>query len=271
MASKRVLGMGVVAVAAVLGMGASVVPAGAVVGTGQARPQVVSKAEPVPGTARNVTLVSHLAPGKTVSHTTPAGQYAALAIAGNCAYIGRRNYNSTDNADNGLGVQVVNIANPAAPRYLGDIPGSGFVDSTARELRAVEQYHLLVVMHYSRYTGGGVDAAGHTDDGRLRRIVVVQIAHEAGAGEAGHALARPGHVAAQRLARPDGRLDESMDAIVGRIHDHAQLLGDLVGRHALVGRIEGRPHRPGCDGIDANTFVGNLACQSDGEGINRSF
>jgi hypothetical protein len=132
-------------------------PAGAVTGIiQQAAPAVVSSNDSVPGTSSNVTLVGHLAPGINVGDTTPAGQYSALAIAGNCAYIGRRSFNSAANPDNGLGVQTVDISNPAAPVYKGQVPGTVFADSTARELRAVEQYQLLIVMHYSEFTGGGV-------------------------------------------------------------------------------------------------------------------
>lgn len=140
-------------------------PAGAISATtAQAAPAVVSPYEPIPGTARNVSLVGHLAP-PGLTGTTPAGQYAALAMAGDCAYIGRRNFNSTGQADDGLGVQIVDISNPAAPVYRGAIPGTVFTDSTARELRAIAQYRLLIILNYSKFTGGGVNNAAASTGG----------------------------------------------------------------------------------------------------------
>lgn len=119
----------------------------------QAAPAFLSHDNPVPGTSKNVTLVGHLAP-PGAGTTTPAGQYAALAVGGDCAFIGRRNFNSSNQANKGLGVQVVNISNPAAPVYVGQVPHTAFTDSTARELRAIPQDHLLLVLQYASSTTG---------------------------------------------------------------------------------------------------------------------
>src|SRR5579872_4304768 len=143
------------AAAAALVALAAVVPALAAVGAQlpQSAPASVSHDDPLPGTSKNVTLVGHIAP-PGLNTTTPAGQYAALGVGGDCAFIGRRNFNSSNQADRGLGVQIVNVANPAAPTYAGQVPDSAFTDSTARELRAIPQYHLLLVLQYASSTTG---------------------------------------------------------------------------------------------------------------------
>src|SRR5205807_1588583 len=86
---------------------AAVVPAVASSGEAPAQPapKFVSPYEPLPGTGQNITVVGHIAP-PGLSGTEPAGQYSALGLAGHCAYIGRRNFNSTGQANNGLGVQI---------------------------------------------------------------------------------------------------------------------------------------------------------------------
>ena len=156
---------GLAAAVALLSVGISV-PAGALTGEvpPQSVPSVVSPDQPIPGTARNVSLVGHLAP-PGLTGSTPAGEYGALAIAGDCAYIGRRNFNSSGQAENGLGVQIVDITRPNAPQYRGTIPGTVFADSTARELRAVVQDRLLIILQYSKFTGGGVNEAGASTGG----------------------------------------------------------------------------------------------------------
>ena len=141
------------AAAALVALGA-VVPA---LASPQVPPQPVpaflSHDDPVPGTSRNVTLVGHIAP-PGLNTSTPAGQYAALGVGGNCAFLGRRNFNSSNQANKGLGVQIVNVANPAAPVYVGQVPDTVFTDTTARELRAIPQYHLLLVLQYANSTTG---------------------------------------------------------------------------------------------------------------------
>ncbi|MHB8571627.1 MAG: LVIVD repeat-containing protein [Candidatus Dormibacteria bacterium] len=124
----------------------------------QAVPSVVSPDEPIPGTAKNFTQVGHLAP-PGLTGTTPAGMYGALAIAGNCAYLARRSYNTSSQIDNGLGVQAVNITDPTNPVYVGVVPGTDAAQSTAREVRAIDQYKLMLVLTYSLSTGGGVHGA----------------------------------------------------------------------------------------------------------------
>ena len=161
--TRRVLAAAVATLALAAGARLAV-PAAAVTGVvSQSAPQFTSPDEPIPGTSKNVTLVGHLAPPIT-GISTPAGQYAALALAGNCAYIARRSFDhSTQDshfqADNGLGVQIVDVTNPAAPAYKGDIPETRVVDTTAREIRAIPQYGLLLVLQYSMFTGGGVSVA----------------------------------------------------------------------------------------------------------------
>ena len=71
------------------------------------------------------------------------GMNAALVVAGHCAWVGSRN---------DAPVQVVDIANPAAPVVLGTLPRHP--GSTPRELRAVPLNHLLVVLYY-RLSGRG--------------------------------------------------------------------------------------------------------------------
>ncbi|HEX6489031.1 MAG TPA: HIG1 domain-containing protein [Candidatus Dormibacteraeota bacterium] len=158
---RRALALAVAALAVFASIKVAV-PAGAVTGVvTQSAPQFVSPDEPLPGTSKNVTLVGHIAPPMKGT-TKPAGQYAALAMAGNCAYIARRSFDHSTKdthfqADNGLGVQIVNVSNPAAPAYVGDIPETAVLDTTAREIRAIPQYGLLLVLQYSMFTGGGVD------------------------------------------------------------------------------------------------------------------
>ena len=71
------------------------------------------------------------------------GLNAALAVADHCAYVGSR----------GTGpVEVVNVADPTHPSTAGEIaPKTG---STARELRAVPDQRLLIVMTYALGSGG---------------------------------------------------------------------------------------------------------------------
>ena len=70
------------------------------------------------------------------------GMNAALAIAGHCAWVGSRN---------DAPVQVLDIANPAAPSVVGAL--GGHRGSTPRELRALASTHLLVVMYYRLSSG----------------------------------------------------------------------------------------------------------------------
>ncbi|MEA2683270.1 MAG: hypothetical protein QOK05_1598 [Chloroflexota bacterium] len=70
------------------------------------------------------------------------GMNAALAVADHCAYIGSRNE---------AGPLIVDIANPAQPSVVGELPAHA--GSTPRELRAVATQHLVIVLFYR--LGGG--------------------------------------------------------------------------------------------------------------------
>jgi hypothetical protein len=71
------------------------------------------------------------------------GLNSALAIAGTCAYVGSRGQGP---------VEVVDIAQPGQPRTVGSLGGAS--GATTRELRAVPDRHLLVVMSYALVPGG---------------------------------------------------------------------------------------------------------------------
>jgi hypothetical protein len=73
------------------------------------------------------------------------GMNAALAVAGNCAYVGSRN----DAAP-----LVVDITDPAAPQLAGLL--AAHKGSTPRELRAVSSMKELVVMYYDLNGGPNV-------------------------------------------------------------------------------------------------------------------
>jgi hypothetical protein len=66
------------------------------------------------------------------------GMNAGLAIAGNCGYIGSRS------ADQGT--LILNLKDPTAPAVIGELPISP--GSTEREVRAVADLHLLIVLTY---------------------------------------------------------------------------------------------------------------------------
>lgn len=72
------------------------------------------------------------------------GMNAGLAIAGNCGYIGSR---SSDQ-----GTLILDLSNPAAPAVVGEIPRHP--GSTEREVRAVADHHLLIVLIYRLDAGG---------------------------------------------------------------------------------------------------------------------
>jgi hypothetical protein len=67
----------------------------------------------------------------------PRGMNGGLTVAGSCAYVGSRS---------GLqDVLIVDIADPARPAIVGTVPGIYL--SAPREVRAVDDLHLLVVLH----------------------------------------------------------------------------------------------------------------------------
>ena len=66
------------------------------------------------------------------------GMNAGMAIAGDCGYVGSRS--------GAQGSLIVDLRNPVAPRVIGEIPH--LPGSTPRELRAVTDLDLLVVLNY---------------------------------------------------------------------------------------------------------------------------
>jgi hypothetical protein len=76
-----------------------------------------------------------------------------IALAGRCAYVGDRHY---DTPRKGGGIAIVDIANPAAPTQVGTIPPRNL--ATQRELRADLGLGLLVVEDYSPYIGSALSA-----------------------------------------------------------------------------------------------------------------
>ena len=69
------------------------------------------------------------------------GMNSALAVAGDTVYVGARNDNQP--------IVIVDVANPAAPAVVGEIgmPAQALPGMSARELRAVDDLDLLVVLN----------------------------------------------------------------------------------------------------------------------------
>ena len=87
-------------------------------------------AEPVPV----LEIVAH-------SDLGARGMNSALAVAGDTVYVGSR----IDNRP----VLIVDVANPAAPAIVGEIgaPAQALAGMSARELRAVADLNLLVILN----------------------------------------------------------------------------------------------------------------------------
>src|SRR3954465_6782412 len=66
------------------------------------------------------------------------GMNAGLGIAGNCGYIGSRSGTQ--------GTLVLDLAKPSDPQVVGEIPNE--LGSTPREVRAVGDLHLLIILNY---------------------------------------------------------------------------------------------------------------------------
>ncbi len=78
------------------------------------------------------------------------GMNAAIAVAGDTVYVGSR----TDGvAPHNQGVLIVSVADPSAPHVIGQIgpPDEGLLGMTSRELRAVPDLNLLLVMNFACY------------------------------------------------------------------------------------------------------------------------
>jgi hypothetical protein len=87
----------------------------------------------------------------------PLGNNGGIALIGDCAFVGRwHDYSGTN------GIQIVDVADPANPHVIGDVPGSAIVDAVAREIRAIDLpgFKLLTVMTFSKYLDEGLTAKG---------------------------------------------------------------------------------------------------------------
>jgi hypothetical protein len=89
------------------------------------------------------------------------GMNSAIAIAGNHAYVGSRTDGHGiwhDHAE----VLILDIADPANPTLVGAIgpPDEGVIGVSSRELRAVPDKNLLIVMNLSCAGGGMLFACG---------------------------------------------------------------------------------------------------------------
>ena len=91
-----------------------------------------------PGTSRNFDRVGH-------SPLSSRGMNAALALYHNYAYIGNRADVSTQPVH--PGILVLDTANAARPRIVGEIPPPP-TGQTTRELRVWPQANLLIVMRF---------------------------------------------------------------------------------------------------------------------------
>jgi len=83
------------------------------------------------------------------------GLNSAVALAGRCAFVGSR----------GSGpIEIVDVVDPAHPRTAGSLPGRPA--TTARELRAIPDRRLLIVLSYALGRGGAnrFDVYRWTDD-----------------------------------------------------------------------------------------------------------
>ncbi|MBI3660869.1 hypothetical protein HY230_10435 [Candidatus Acetothermia bacterium] len=76
------------------------------------------------------------------------GMNAALAIAGNYVYVGSRTEGETHQ---NAGVLIVDVSDPSRPKIVGQIkaPDEALLGMTSRELRAVPDKKLLIVLNFS--------------------------------------------------------------------------------------------------------------------------
>lgn len=86
--------------------------------------------------------------------TKPAlGNNGGVALIGDCAYVGRwHDYNAGARKN---GVSIIDIANPAAPTYVGEIADTIRSGGVARELRAIDLpgFQMLTVMMFGSALG----------------------------------------------------------------------------------------------------------------------
>ena len=106
-------------------------------------PQVAARSE-TPGTADGFELVGHNA-------LMNRGMNAAPALYDHYIYVGSRTDGQPQHLD--PGVQVVDIADPAKPEVVGQVPPTSVdpmmaVGYTSRELRVWQQQGALIVMYF---------------------------------------------------------------------------------------------------------------------------
>jgi len=107
-------------------------------------PKQVVGADPATTPNFGLELVGH-------SDLGARGNNSALALAGDCAYVGNRGFNGGASDGDDAPIAIVDITNPAAPTVAGSVPGSAPATATTRELRTIPDKHLLVVMTYEHF------------------------------------------------------------------------------------------------------------------------
>ena len=100
---------------------------------------VIAHADTVPGTSTNFTLVGH-------NSLFDRGMNAAPAIFDHYIYVGSR----SDGTHPHSGVQIVDIADPAHPNDIGEIPLPSTMTAgyTSREMRVWPQQQVLMVLYF---------------------------------------------------------------------------------------------------------------------------
>ncbi len=122
-------------------------------------------APPLLGCGDNLPQVHEL---ELVGHTDLGGHgmNAALAVAGDTVYVGSRNDQK--------GVAIVDISDPTAPTVVGEIgpPLAGLPSMSSRELRAVPDLNLLVVLNMvcDKELHGCAESGGELENLRLYDI-----------------------------------------------------------------------------------------------------
>jgi hypothetical protein len=116
------------------------------------------------GGSQPLQLVGHAditPPGSS----TPLGNNGGIALIGHCAYVGRWHDYGDTAANPGTvqyPIQIVDVANPAAPQVIGSVPNSTIHDAVAREIRAIDLpgFKMLTVQTFGKYLDEGADTLG---------------------------------------------------------------------------------------------------------------
>ncbi|MHB8513018.1 MAG: LVIVD repeat-containing protein [Actinomycetota bacterium] len=111
-------------------------------------------------------LISHTDLSSSQTSGVPLGNNGAIALIGNCAFVGRwHDYGDTSSSTVPgpkvqYPVQIVDISNPAAPSVVGTVPDSTVHDAVAREIRAIDLppstrfpsgFQMLTVQTFGKY------------------------------------------------------------------------------------------------------------------------